>query len=215
MRQAEADWANLAVKKNPAVLDRILAADYVGVSSENVVRDKKQYLKDESGEEPSGKFVSSKLDYVNYRHFGDTVLAQGAESIKRADGSPDLRLIWTDVWMWRDGKWQVQPAPGKEPPSQDDLNRWVDAWRLASSLLTQPANARTAATEWIEVRLAEGGTLRLGIVQRAPQLVLLRPDEQLTFHFSEEMSERLLSPPVAPEAATAPASGTQPAAPAQ
>jgi hypothetical protein len=115
----------------------------------------------------------------------------------------------------RDGKWQVQPAPGKEPPSQDDLNRWVDAWRLASSLLTQPANARTAAAEWIDVRLAQGGALRLGVVQRAPQLVLLRPDEQLTFHFSEEMSERLLSSPVAPEAVTAPASGTQPAAPAQ
>ena len=118
MRQAEADWANLAVKKNPAVLDRILAADYVGVSSENVVRDKKQYLKDESGEEPSGKFVSSKLDYVNYRHFGDTVLAQGAESIKRADGSPDLRLIWTDVWMWRDGKWQVVASQDNVVPPE-------------------------------------------------------------------------------------------------
>ena len=118
MRQAEADWANLAVKKNPMVLDRILADDYVGVSSENVVRDKTQYLKDESGEEPGGKFVSSKLDYVNYRHFGDTVLAQGAESIKRADGSPDLRLIWTDIWMWRDGKWQVVASQDNVVPPE-------------------------------------------------------------------------------------------------
>jgi hypothetical protein len=106
MRKAEADWANLAVRKNPALLERILADDYVGVSSNNVVRDKKTYLKD-AEQDTDGKFVSSKLDYVNYRHFGDTVLAQGAESVKRADGSPDLRLIWTDVWMWRDGKWQV------------------------------------------------------------------------------------------------------------
>jgi hypothetical protein len=112
-----------------------------------------------------------------------------------------------------DGKWQMHPPAGKEPPSQDDLNRWVDDWRVASSLLTQPANARTSASEWIEVGLADGGTLRLGVVQRAPQLVLLRPDEQLTFHFSEGMRERLLSPPVAPE--TGAASGTRPAAPAQ
>ena len=55
----------------------------------------------------SGKYVSSKLEYVNYRHFGDTVLAQGQESVQRKDGKPDLRLIWTDVWLWRNGKWQI------------------------------------------------------------------------------------------------------------
>lgn len=108
----------------------------------------------------------------------------------------------------RDGKWQVTPPAGTEAPSQDDLNRWSDDWRLASSLLTQPATARTAAPEHVEVALAGGGTLRLGIVQRAPQLVLLRPDEQLTFHFSEEMRDRLLAKPAAPEPAPAPASGT-------
>ena len=86
-------------------MDRILAGDYVGVSSENVVVNKDSYLKAAATEKYTGKFVSSKLDYVNYRHFGDTVLP-GAELIKRADGSPDLRLIWTDVWMWRDGKWR-------------------------------------------------------------------------------------------------------------
>ena len=107
MRQAEEDWAKLAVKANPGLMERILAEDYVGVTSQNDVRDKKEYLKSQAAEKYTGTFVSAKLDYVNYRHFGDTVLAQGAESIKRADGSPDLRLIWTDVWMWRDGKWQV------------------------------------------------------------------------------------------------------------
>jgi ketosteroid isomerase-like protein len=107
MRKAEEDWADLWAKKDPAVLERILADDYVGVSSDNVVRDKKVSIKEESEDEPDGRFVSAELDYVNYRHFGDTVLAQGAESVKRADGGPDLRLIWTDVWMWRDGKWQI------------------------------------------------------------------------------------------------------------
>ena len=107
MRKAEEDWADLWVKRDPAVLERILADDYVGVSSDNKVRDKTISVKEEGDEEEDGEFVSSKLDYVNYRHFGNTVLAQGAESVKRADGKPDLRLIWTDVWMWRDGKWQI------------------------------------------------------------------------------------------------------------
>ncbi len=63
-------------------------------------------------------FVSSKLDYVNYRHFGDTVLAQGAESLQRRDGGPDHRLIWTDVWMWRDGKWQIVASQDSVRPDK-------------------------------------------------------------------------------------------------
>ena len=118
MRKAEEDWANLAVKAHPGLMDRILADDYVGVSSENVVVNKDSYLKAAATEKYTGKFVSSTLDYVNYRHFGDTVLAQGAESVKRTDGSPDLRLIWTDVWMWRDGKWQVVASQDNVVPPE-------------------------------------------------------------------------------------------------
>ena len=106
MRKAEEDWAALAVRQIPGLIERIIADDYVGVNSDNVVRDKAK-MAALAAERPSGKYVSSKLDYVHYRHFGDTVLAQGGESLKRKDGGPDHSLIWTDVWMWRDGKWQV------------------------------------------------------------------------------------------------------------
>jgi hypothetical protein len=106
MRKAEADWADLAVHPRPGVIERILADDYVGVNSDNVVRDKAKMIA-LAKEKPSGTYVSSKLDYVNYRHFGDTVLAQGGESLQRRDGKPGLSLIWTDVWLWRGGKWQV------------------------------------------------------------------------------------------------------------
>jgi hypothetical protein len=106
MRKAEADWADLAVRNNPGLTERILADDYVGVNSDTVVRDKAKMVA-LANEKPSGTYVSSKLDYVHYRHFGDTVIAQGGESLQRKDGKPGLSLIWTDVWMWRDGKWQV------------------------------------------------------------------------------------------------------------
>ncbi len=106
----------------------------------------------------------------------------------------------------RDAKWVRLPANGKEELSQDDLNRWVDGWRFASSLLTQRAS--TKAGEPIQMRLADGRTLKLGILQRQPELILVRPDEKLQFHFSGEMARRLLSPPepTAP-AADAAASG--------
>ncbi len=104
MRQAEADWAALAVKPMPGLLKRILADDYVAVSSKGDVRSKDEQIKLDA---PDPAFASSKLDDVHYRHFGDTVIAQGGESLQRKDGKPDLRLIWTDIWMFRDGKWQI------------------------------------------------------------------------------------------------------------
>jgi uncharacterized protein DUF4440 len=104
MRQAERDWAALAVAPIPGLLDRILADDYVAVSSKGDVRSKAEQIRLDA---PDPAFASSKLDYVHYRHFGDTVLAQGQESLQRKDGGPDLSLIWTDVWMFRDGKWQI------------------------------------------------------------------------------------------------------------
>ncbi|HEY7760828.1 MAG TPA: DUF4340 domain-containing protein [Burkholderiales bacterium] len=114
----------------------------------------------------------------------------------------------------RDAKWTLSPAPAdpQKQPTADDLNRWVDDWRLASSLLTQPAAGRPEA-ETIEVRLVDGRTLRLGVRQREPELVLVRADEKLSFHFSGEMARRLLSPPAAtaaPASAGGAASAAQP-----
>src|SRR3954466_11166011 len=100
MRKAEEDWAALAVRPIPGLIERILASDYVGVSSDTHVRSKAEQIA-LANDPPSGTYVSSKLDYVHYRHFGDTVLAQGQESLQRKDRGPDLSLIWTDVWMWR------------------------------------------------------------------------------------------------------------------
>ena len=117
MRQAEADWADLAVHTRTGVIERILADDYVGVNSDNVVRDKAKMIA-LAAEKPSGTYVSSKLDYVHYRHFGDTVLAQGGESLQRKDRGPDLSLIWTDVWLWRGGKWQVVASQDSVLPAR-------------------------------------------------------------------------------------------------
>jgi hypothetical protein len=95
----------------------------------------------------------------------------------------------------QDGKWTLSPAPAdeKERPSQDELNRWVDDWRYASSLATQTPSGKTAI-ETITVKLSDGKTLALALVRKEPDLVLLRPDEKLEFHFSGEMSKRLLQP---------------------
>ena len=95
----------------------------------------------------------------------------------------------------RDGKWTLAPplSAGKEQPSQDDLNRWADDWRYASSLVTQQWSGAPTA-EAVEVKLAGGKTIVFIVVRKAPELILARPDEKLQFQFSGEMTRRLLSP---------------------
>jgi hypothetical protein len=102
----------------------------------------------------------------------------------------------------QDGKWQLTPAsPEQEKASQDEINRWVEEWRFASSLLTQPATGKTPI-ETIEVKLADGNTLKLGILDKTPEVVLLRSDEKLQFHLSGEAGRHLISRPVATPQAT-------------
>jgi hypothetical protein len=107
----------------------------------------------------------------------------------------------------KDGKWTMAPLPAaeKERPSQDELNRWVDDWRFASSLSTQAA-ASKPATETISIKLSDGKTLDFSVVSKEPELVLIRNDEKLEFHFSGEMSKRLLQPLSVKEAGGAGAS---------
>lgn len=92
----------------------------------------------------------------------------------------------------RDGKW-VQTPEAKDS-SQDDFVRWTEEWRHATALLVGPY-ARGKALEEIRIQLKEGGALTLGVLEREPQLVLLRPDEKLQYHFRPEIAKRLLSQP--------------------
>jgi hypothetical protein len=95
----------------------------------------------------------------------------------------------------KDGKWTLapQPAAEQERPSQDDLNRWADDWRFASSLVTQPW-AGKPTSDTVLVKLSDGKSIVLNVVRREPELIIARPDEKLQFQFSGEMTRRLLNP---------------------
>lgn len=97
-------------------------------------------------------------------------------------------------------RWQLDPPdPGL---SQDDLVRWVDQWRLAGSVTTQPA-ADERSQERITVELRGGRAITLDVVQRLPDLVLVRGDEALAYHLPARLADVLLSPPnAAPHTST-------------
>ena len=100
----EAEWAALATKRNPQVLERILAKDYAGVSDDGTVRNKAQEIAywntlplDAAANPPK----------TTLRQFGDTVLFHGDQLLAPKAGAAPVRILWTDVWMFRDGQWQV------------------------------------------------------------------------------------------------------------
>lgn len=115
MRKAETDWAQLFVKDDPNILQNILADDFTGFSSDGKIHDKAETV---AAEKPDGSYKSATLDSAEYHHFGDTVVAQGIESAQRRDGGPDYRIAWTDVWMYRNGKWQVIAAHSAPLPAK-------------------------------------------------------------------------------------------------
>jgi len=105
-----------------------------------------------------------------------------------------IRFVLPGFSLRHDGtRWQLDPAdPGL---SQDDLVRWVDQWRLASSLITQPGESTSAAQATVELR--DGRKLEFSVKARTPDLVLHRADEGLDYHLPARMSELLLTSPVA------------------
>ncbi len=94
----------------------------------------------------------------------------------------------------QDGKWVMSPAPADM--SQDDINRWIGEWRLATALAVRAAdNRKPLAT--IKVRLKSGSDVMLAVMQREPELVLARSDQSFQYQFAAETAKRLLAPPAA------------------
>ncbi len=92
----------------------------------------------------------------------------------------------------REGKWQLTPPMADV--TQDDINRWVDEWRLATALAVQPPTKRKPLAT-IKLKLKTGGDITLGVLQRDPQLVLARSDHQFEYQFVGAIANRLLAPP--------------------
>jgi hypothetical protein len=91
-----------------------------------------------------------------------------------------------------EGKWSV--APPVADLSQDDFNRWVDEWRQATALRAERLADKRPVGE-IKVEFKGGKKLAIGILQREPDLVISRPDEQVQYYFPSQTAKRLLAPP--------------------
>ena len=95
----------------------------------------------------------------------------------------------------RDGTWHKTPADAA--PSQDDANQFADEWRQAHALsVSLPQSFQ--ATEHITLHFAGGKTLQLQAAQLEHEWVVLRPDENLLYHFKLDAAQALRALPSKP-----------------
>lgn len=153
IREIEREWAETAVTGDTSVIERILADDFLGTSPEGVLYTKQEFVSDMRAH-PSA-FTSNHVNDVKVRFFGDVAVAQGNETFARKNGEMG-RFVWTDVFVQRDGKWQVIAAedliaPAAAQPSSGGLflsspqreeyraeinkarNKYVLAWKAANA----------------------------------------------------------------------------------
>ncbi len=109
IRESEKQWAESVSTGDTSVIERILADDFLGVSPEGKLYDKKEMMADTRN--APKYFVSNHLNQLKVRFYGDAAVAQGDESWERRSGEPRRgRFVWTDTWIRRNGRWQIVAA---------------------------------------------------------------------------------------------------------
>ncbi|MGO1003667.1 nuclear transport factor 2 family protein [Lysobacter sp. CA196] len=107
------DWAESVVTGDKSRRRIYFADDFVGTDTKGRAYDKAMITR-ENG--PAKQIISNRLDSVKVRFFGSTATAQGSESWEKKDGSKG-RYVWTDVWVRRNGQWQIVAAQDVAMPS--------------------------------------------------------------------------------------------------
>lgn len=105
--QLERDWCTAQLKKDAALLGRILADDYAGVTSRSITETKADAL---AGLNDKTSTITSCVDSnMKARVYGDaavvTGLATRSGTVKGA-AFKDRQFLWTDTFIRKDGRWQ-------------------------------------------------------------------------------------------------------------
>ena len=110
----ENEWNDAALKRDLNWHERNLARDFRRVSSRNgALRTKAEQI--QMIREDKSTFDSSELSDTNVRVDGNTAVVNGVGRVRgrEADGKPfDRRVRFTDVFIKRDGRWQVWSSQG-------------------------------------------------------------------------------------------------------
>lgn len=92
-----------------------------------------------------------------------------------------------------DGKWKVSATAAK--PNQDDMNAWFKEWQDLQATSVEPFTPDGAQHPYVVVKLRSGKSIRLIKLQESPELLLAREDENLQYHFPQDVGFNILNPP--------------------
>ena len=118
--QLERDWVNAIVTKDTATLDRILAEDFNGTTPEAFDYPKTMAIDDiKTGAYSVDSMV---LNDVSVNTYGDTAVSFTSQQEKSRYAGKDRsgHYRFTDVWVKRDGRWQVVASHGSRVGTYDD-----------------------------------------------------------------------------------------------
>ncbi len=111
--KGEADWSHAFVTGDVATIDRLLADDFIGIDSKGRRYDKAT-MRDWVRVGPN--MTSDTVGPVEVNFYGDTAIAHGSEhQIGAAPDKLPADRVWTDVWVRRDGRWQIVAATDVDP----------------------------------------------------------------------------------------------------
>jgi hypothetical protein len=111
----ENEWTAANINADKKKLDRILADDYVGKSSEGKPHGKAEYLKTI---EPDNTIQKWNFEGLKVSLIGERATLTGIIRLQVKD--QELAFNFTDKFVWRDGRWQ---ATGSEVTPMNEGKR--------------------------------------------------------------------------------------------
>src|SRR5215470_7598326 len=107
IRDLEEQW--LHSEHDAAVLDRILASDFVHVVPFDHFLAKQEHIV-WAVNHPDSMTLQKRFDKLNIRLYGDVAIVHGSVIASDVRGKELNRSMFTDVFVYRDGRWQAVNA---------------------------------------------------------------------------------------------------------
>lgn len=112
----EHEWNDADMKNDQAWFEKYYATDLTAISGRTgKMTNKAEEIADMKTRK--GSITSEEITDLSTRKEGDTVVATGVNHVKGIDGDGkayDRRTAYTDVWVKRDGRWQVVATQGTD-----------------------------------------------------------------------------------------------------
>ncbi len=103
----EMEWRQAQIDNNVAVIDRLLADDYVGISANGNIETKSQTI----AQRKAGtiRITQLDLDDLKVRLYGDTAVVTSKADLQGVNGQSDIsgRYRYTRVYNRRLGQWKI------------------------------------------------------------------------------------------------------------